>query len=452
MRRDMNVIIIIIDCLRRDYSKELQDKAKKKGFIIYNNVIAPAPWTVPSVVSILTGLYPTAHGVHETSNRKIPYIRVPRKVSKLFLNRLLSSAGFLTYLLSANPLITPEFGFKYFDYTYIVDPNPPSKPSIGKLLRVLAGRSKLFVQNSKSKLGAKFAQYTQYIVSKKLRELTRSREDKGASILLKIAKEILKHTKKPVFLYIHLMEPHEPYSTLSSKELFIWQYVNIVTGIINPELVLKLREGYVRSVKYITRKVIEFVNFLEEEGILYKSLVVISSDHGQLLGEHNRLMHGIYLYDELLRVPLIIKYPEHLNIHHSNNYGFISLVKLRKLIYAALTCRIESDELLYEDSVFSESYGIHHDLEVFARQHNVPESIIRAVNSYGRLNTIEKHRIAVYTRYYKAVYNVNDRRCEEILLHEKSLPKAVEEHTIEHKILKFLRTCIAERVKMTIVC
>lgn len=354
MRYDVNIIIVIIDCLRKDYSKELEDKAKKKGFIIYDNVIAPAPWTIPSVVSILTGLYPSAHRVHETSDKKIPCIRVPRSVSRLLLNKLLSSVRFLTCLLSANPFITPEFGFEYFNYTHTVNPNPRSKPNINKLLRALVKR-KLSIQDLESKLDIKFNPST---ILRRLKELTRSRDDKGASVLLKVAKRILKHTKRPVFLYIHLMEPHEPYSTLSSEEQFIWQYANIIAGIINPKLVSKLREGYVKSVKYVTKKVIEFINFLEEENILHKSLVVISSDHGQLLGEHNRLMHGTYLYDELLKVPLIIKYPEHLNIRYSNNRGFISLTKLKELIYTTLTCRIKSDEFLYEDSVFSESYGV----------------------------------------------------------------------------------------------
>ena len=58
----LNVVFIVVDTLRDDYANPLKEELKKLGFISYNNVIAPASWTLPSHVSIFTGLYPAFHG------------------------------------------------------------------------------------------------------------------------------------------------------------------------------------------------------------------------------------------------------------------------------------------------------------------------------------------------------------------------------------------------------
>ena len=51
-----NVIVVVIDALRKDYAKLLEEKLRRLGFISYDNVIAPSPWTTPSHASLLTGL------------------------------------------------------------------------------------------------------------------------------------------------------------------------------------------------------------------------------------------------------------------------------------------------------------------------------------------------------------------------------------------------------------
>ena len=113
-----NIIFIVVDTLRKDYAKPLEDELRKLGFISYENVIAPASWTTPSHASIFTGLYPAFHGAHETKNKKD--IQVKLNMSNNLLSSCLRNLEFNTYLLSANPYIRPEFGFKGFDYFYSV--------------------------------------------------------------------------------------------------------------------------------------------------------------------------------------------------------------------------------------------------------------------------------------------------------------------------------------------
>ncbi len=63
--RKPNIVIIILDTLREDHAQGL-DKLLDYGFVKYQNATAPAPWTLPTHVSMFTGLYPSEHGIHET--------------------------------------------------------------------------------------------------------------------------------------------------------------------------------------------------------------------------------------------------------------------------------------------------------------------------------------------------------------------------------------------------
>lgn len=56
-----NILLIVLDTLRADYSKKLSRILQNYGFVEYKNTIAPAPWTVPSHASIFTGMYPLEH-------------------------------------------------------------------------------------------------------------------------------------------------------------------------------------------------------------------------------------------------------------------------------------------------------------------------------------------------------------------------------------------------------
>ena len=80
--------------------------------------MAPAPWTVPSHASIFTGLYPSFHGAHESSRVRIPDVRLRR--DRLLLTYRLKELGYSTYLISANPSVSPYFGFRGFDYNFQV--------------------------------------------------------------------------------------------------------------------------------------------------------------------------------------------------------------------------------------------------------------------------------------------------------------------------------------------
>jgi len=116
--RKPNVVILVIDTLREDYSSGLE-ALRELGFVKYENAIAPAPWTLPSHVSLITGLYPSQHGVHESYG-----VYVDRELMELSTQRLstlnhgiigeLMDEGYSTYIVSANLFLSPLFGFTKF--------------------------------------------------------------------------------------------------------------------------------------------------------------------------------------------------------------------------------------------------------------------------------------------------------------------------------------------------
>ncbi len=111
-----HVFFIVIDTLRLDYLQGIMGYLRGKGFK-NSNVVAQTPWTIPSHASMFTGLYPSLHGARETYEGKV----LPLKRRDFLLTRILKRLGFKNYLLFANPLISPDLGFTYFDHVYEVE-------------------------------------------------------------------------------------------------------------------------------------------------------------------------------------------------------------------------------------------------------------------------------------------------------------------------------------------
>ena len=68
--------------------------------------------------------------------------------------------------------------------------------------------------------------------------------------------------------------------------------------------------GHVAELEYVDSLVWDVVSLLREEAILDNTLVVVTSDHGENLGEHEMVDHVFNLYETTVRVPLLIRYPE----------------------------------------------------------------------------------------------------------------------------------------------
>lgn len=446
MTDEPNIIVIIMDTLRRDYSKIMEDLLGDRGFISYENAISPSPWTLPSHASIFTGLYPALHGTHESLSRKNPDITFnPTGLNTLYAQ--LWNRGYTTYLLSANPYITPAFGFTGFEYFY--------DTYFGKYSLFFSNKEQEEFDSLKIMYSTEIEIAKALIKKRKYLLLLKSLAgigiwrfglsktlwpfEMGAQRTLKLIKKLPLEKNQPFFMFINLMEAHEPYHRSENPSTVVNLFMdNLVRGHLNWNQVALWRKIYPKEVKYLGAKVLELLSILNQKGLLSNTMIVITSDHGQLIGDHGRIGHGVFLYDELLRVPLLIKYPETIetneiiNIAASNNRNeYISLTNLKKFIMGVVTGDKKYPKLLFSQMAFSETYGIHD---------RIPIEKYRSDEEIKNISFLEKYRIAIYYNGAKGVFNVSDWKFESISLHSPTTSLEEVQPQLKKRVLRFLKS------------
>jgi len=249
--RTMPVILISIDTLRSDHLPAYGYKgvatpnidALRADSILYRRAYSHVPLTLPSHVSILTGMLPADAGVHDNVGFRLSE-SIPTVQQLLKKNGYATGAGVSAFVLHHETGISRGFDF----YDDEVEPLGEDK-TIGRVQR--DGRETLHV----------------------------------------LQKWLEGQTGKPFFAFLHLYEPHTPYTP---PEPFFSRYANHYDG----------------EIAYADAIVGEFLDDLKQKGAYDKSLIVFLSDHGEGLNEHGEEEHGIFLYREDLQVPLLVKLPK----------------------------------------------------------------------------------------------------------------------------------------------
>jgi arylsulfatase A-like enzyme len=285
------VILIIVDTLRADalscYSADAPhtpniDQLAGDG-VMFRKAIAPAPWTLPAVSSIMTGLSPLVH----TAIRRRS--KLPTELTTLAEH--MRDAGYHTAGLGFNPFLTREYNMSqgFSEYYF------PIK----------SGRS--------NSLGG-------WILQRLLPDLLPSTENPQR--LTDMATAWLgKSGGAPFFLWLHYFDPHEPYSPpdayLPSSEppprigTTFGRVQDVRGGYFVPSLTERdwIRRLYYGEVRYVDNCLGQLMKSLRDLGIYDDALIVLTSDHGEEFWEHGRYEHGQSVYQELLRVPLMFKLP-----------------------------------------------------------------------------------------------------------------------------------------------
>jgi arylsulfatase A-like enzyme len=129
--------------------------------------------------------------------------------------------------------------------------------------------------------------------------------------------------EKRKFVYLHLVPPHRPYeapgefrifNTTGAKEIDNFQHFlgNIKEGNISPneEELNYIESMYDANVLYADAIVKRLYEFLDGNGLLGRTILIITSDHGEASKmEHGELGHNTTLYDEMIHIPFVIKLP-----------------------------------------------------------------------------------------------------------------------------------------------
>lgn len=291
-----NVLVLLVDTLRADRlgawgatpsPSRILDRLATQG-LVFEQAIAQAPWTLPSVATLFTGLYPRWHGVVGRSWRHGTPPGAAPDADWAFLSDVLPTiattanrAGISTIGVSANPLVSRENNLAHGFETFVE-------------LRPRKGGEEGWAR--------------------------------AEEVNLPFLAWVDRNPHRRFFAWLHYMETHDPYEpALGTRPPD------------PPELNPEVRAGLVRNLAEAIRKgkrpplsdaelrylralydgaitawdsaLDRLLAGLQARGILEHTIVIVTADHGEEFQEHGLLGHRKQLYDESIHVPLVIAGP-----------------------------------------------------------------------------------------------------------------------------------------------
>lgn len=325
-----NILLISIDSLRADhlslygYDKETSPYLTELAFrgTVYEHAISPANWTGASISSILTGLYPTSHGY---TNKRYYLDDGEDTIASILKNN-----GYFTICFSNNLYLSHRTGlgsgfddFRYrgvFEHKDVSLSKRKNKNIITKLKKLPGARQKLLVNNLMD-------------VFSPQRAVTR--DDGAFSTEIAFNKWLSNYnSQKPFFVYIHYQEPHSVYfppypyrrrffsgSWMEEGRFLQFEHMAYFAGkkVFTESLVEHYKELYDGEIAYLDWRLGRLFKSLKSRAIFDNTLVIVTADHGEMFGEHGFFWHAFCLYEPLIRVPLIIRYPPWFKEDHRSN-------------------------------------------------------------------------------------------------------------------------------------
>jgi arylsulfatase A-like enzyme len=302
-----SIFIVVIDSLRADRVGRPRppagdsltptlDALARRG-VAFEHAYAHASWTKPSVASLLTSLHPPSHQANLRRDRLSPDAPT--------LAESFAEVGYRTAVFSANPWISPAFGFDR-GVMHFVETERETFGRLVLLLRVLRAVDRQFSERPMSRGIAAFERGVG------LGHDRRNNCQRDDAILRALDSWLADTSPSPVFAYLHLMSPHIPYDPPSGTRGFDSQtQVDLLmrTRPLEPERYRVLVDLYDATVRYSDSVLRGFLDTLDRHGIGERSILVVTADHGEEFFEHGRFGHGKTLYEEVIRVPLILVGP-----------------------------------------------------------------------------------------------------------------------------------------------
>ncbi len=289
--------------------------------VFYENAISSSYWTMPSFASMFTGTYVSRHGLIIDGHTLRPDLTT--------LASFLAEHGYDTAGFCSNPYVSDYTGLNR-GFDYCLNNIPLRFSGAAKFMRKLIPRSRPGPTDQRTAgkvIGDAISNND--ISQQKIKWLVSSVRDGGASDTNRSALKWLKNRRdaeKPFFLFIHYTETHAPYCPpwpyrnkfLNDQKPGIRSlreinqnrtYYNSGKLLMDERDFVGLRALYDGSLAYSDKCVKELYHDLERTGLLDNTIFVVTSDHGDNLGEHNLMSHVHCLYDTLIRIPLIIRWP-----------------------------------------------------------------------------------------------------------------------------------------------
>ncbi len=285
-----NVLLIGVDTLRADrlscygYAEQTSpaiDALAADG-TLYRNMLAQSSWTKPSFATILTSLYPSSHTAVGKANR------LPQDATTLA--EVLQQAGYTTGGIANNINIAPLFGFEQgFDFYDYLEPDYP-----------------LGASATSSELAFYQALRRGYALLTGDRVTVQEYYQDAATVTAAAQQWLDEHRDGRFFLFLHYMDPHDPYMEHPYSGV---GYARASNQHPDPAMAATFSRLYDGEVRYLDGYMAQLFAWLKDAGLYDDTLIILTGDHGEEFQEHGGWWHGQTLYEEQLRVPLIVKYP-----------------------------------------------------------------------------------------------------------------------------------------------
>jgi len=274
--------------------------------MLYRYCFVPASWTLPSHVSLFSGLYPREHGCNARSDALFPG-------NYHVLAETLRQSGYRTIGISSNLLMSRDFNINYgFDEFYEMK-NLFTAEHFVDLREDIRNYRKNYSKNfidefffilkrslKKEYYSYPFKHLMDKIYRKSWGDILKKSAHSTERALRFTKKTIRKYRQTPLFIFLNFMEAHSSYNP-PSKYKNVGK-VNNSEGDISQLL-------YEQEIAYLDDRLWDLYNFLKDLGVADNTLFIVTSDHGEGFGEHGLWGHIFGVYNELIHVPLIVKYP-----------------------------------------------------------------------------------------------------------------------------------------------
>lgn len=285
-----NVILVVFDTARRDrfgcygYRRDTTPAVDSLAAesLLFERMITPAPWTVPSHASLFTGLYPREHG----AENPVPMLRG----SVLTLAAHLRAHGYATAAVTNNPLISGETGLAYGFDEVRLRPRANGRPRWMGRLEFLLGLA-----------------------------------DSGAAATTRLVAGLLPRLGLPFFLFLNYLECHWHYlpprhferrfarqswfasvrHRLSTRRRLMWEAIAEADA---PRLAL-YSDLYDAELATLDERFGRLLDHLRRAGLWEETVLLVTSDHGENIGEDGLASHQGSLRQNLIHVPFIVRIP-----------------------------------------------------------------------------------------------------------------------------------------------
>jgi len=249
------MVILTIDTLRADHLECYgYDKVKTPHInqlaaegILFEQFITAAPLTLPAHCSLFTGTYPLFHGVRDNGGFYLDQ-------KNITLAEVLKEKGYRTAAFIGAFVLDSRWGLDQgFDYYF-----------------------------------------DNFDLTKYKRISLDAVQRRGDEVLKEACGWIEANKENKFMAWLHFYDPHTPYDP---PEPYKSQFQGRPYGLYDGEIA------------YVDQLVGEFLDFMKKQDLLEKTLLIFTADHGESLGEHRESAHGFFIYDAVLRIPLIIRFP-----------------------------------------------------------------------------------------------------------------------------------------------